>query len=428
MKEGVLFVTYSSLVASRKGRTLKKLSKSRLDQVIKWCGGESFDGCIMFDECHRAKNFIMGGKGKSTRSGQAVFDMQEALPLARVVYCSATGVTDPVNMGYMTRLGLWGEGTSFPRGFNEFLGAIGKGGIGRKRCFQFWEFVTCVAFRDDGAGGDAAQAVWGVHASPEVSSASSDEKNIYDRAAALWQLLYSELTQGLADGSLVYPTIRPIIVEDGPSDIEEDFDDMADLLDTDNPKCALRVPAGLEPKGTVMRYFWASHQRFFRSLCISMKVPTAVHIARKALTDSKSVVIGLQNTGESAMKTAIDSATEDDLDDFISSPAITLQNVIYKLFPLPQRPHGACPDANSSDNMESHCRGNISSRLRSTQQPSTLPESTRKHVVISESSNSEPLSCADDSEEDEKVHSLREMHEEGWLFAGDANADNYVGK
>lgn len=31
---------------------------SRLDQLVKWCGGELFDGCLIFDECHKAKNFI----------------------------------------------------------------------------------------------------------------------------------------------------------------------------------------------------------------------------------------------------------------------------------------------------------------------------------------------------------------------------------
>ena len=32
--------------------------KSRLKQLIDWCGGETFDGCLVFDECHKAKNFI----------------------------------------------------------------------------------------------------------------------------------------------------------------------------------------------------------------------------------------------------------------------------------------------------------------------------------------------------------------------------------
>ena len=35
---------------------------SRIDQIIKWCGGEKFDGLLVFDECHRAKNFQVGEK------------------------------------------------------------------------------------------------------------------------------------------------------------------------------------------------------------------------------------------------------------------------------------------------------------------------------------------------------------------------------
>ena len=43
--------------------------------------------------------------------GQAVMGLQKALPQARVVYCSATGASEPRNLGYMDRLGLWGPGT-----------------------------------------------------------------------------------------------------------------------------------------------------------------------------------------------------------------------------------------------------------------------------------------------------------------------------
>lgn len=58
----------------------------------------------------------------------------------------------------------------------------------------------------------------------------------------------------------------------------------------------------------------------------------------------KCVVIGMQTTGESAMKQSQDfddffsSDSKDDTgddDDFISSPAMTLQNVILKCFPRP---------------------------------------------------------------------------------------------
>ena len=43
VKEGVLFLTYSSLIASsEKGR-------SRLQQLVQWCGAD-FDGLLIFDE------------------------------------------------------------------------------------------------------------------------------------------------------------------------------------------------------------------------------------------------------------------------------------------------------------------------------------------------------------------------------------------
>ena len=32
--------------------------QSRLQQLIDWCGGEQFNGCLIFDECHKAKHFI----------------------------------------------------------------------------------------------------------------------------------------------------------------------------------------------------------------------------------------------------------------------------------------------------------------------------------------------------------------------------------
>ena len=40
----------------------------------------------------------------------AVLKLQHILPGARVVYCSATGASEPRNLAYMTRLGLWGPG------------------------------------------------------------------------------------------------------------------------------------------------------------------------------------------------------------------------------------------------------------------------------------------------------------------------------
>jgi hypothetical protein len=47
--------------------------------------------------------------------------MQDELPQARVLYCSATGASEAHHLGYMKRLGLWGTGTPF-KTFNDLMG------------------------------------------------------------------------------------------------------------------------------------------------------------------------------------------------------------------------------------------------------------------------------------------------------------------
>jgi len=128
--EGVMFSTYSTLVA-------KNQKDTRLEQLIEWCGGdkpEEFDGLIMFDECHKAKTIELDAHGnpteRSTQTAKAVVELQNRLPRARVVYCSATSVSEPKNLGFMSRLGLWGYGTEHPLGFSQFLKGIERLGTG----------------------------------------------------------------------------------------------------------------------------------------------------------------------------------------------------------------------------------------------------------------------------------------------------------
>jgi hypothetical protein len=82
-------------------------------QTIQWLGDDKFEGPIVLDECHRCKNYDANGDGGS-KIGKAVVLLQKRLPKARVLYCSATGVTEVANMAFMDRLGLWGPSTPFP--------------------------------------------------------------------------------------------------------------------------------------------------------------------------------------------------------------------------------------------------------------------------------------------------------------------------
>ena len=55
-------------------------------------------------QCHKAKNYNPGKEKESMQTSIAVIGIQRRLPRARVVYCSATGVSVVGNMAFMTRL------------------------------------------------------------------------------------------------------------------------------------------------------------------------------------------------------------------------------------------------------------------------------------------------------------------------------------
>ncbi|CAN7985937.1 unnamed protein product, partial [Ixodes pacificus] len=95
---GVMFSTYSSLIGESQG---SGAFDTRLAQLLHWCGSD-FDGVIVFDECHKAKNLCPVGSSKPTKTGITVLELQNRLPRARVVYASATGASEPKNMAYMT--------------------------------------------------------------------------------------------------------------------------------------------------------------------------------------------------------------------------------------------------------------------------------------------------------------------------------------
>ncbi|XP_020573250.1 protein FORGETTER 1 [Phalaenopsis equestris] len=277
IKDGVVFLTYSSLIAS------SERGRSRLQQLIQWCGSD-FDGLIVFDECHKAKNLIPEAGGQATRTGEAVLEIQARLPEARVVYCSATGASEPRNMGYMVRLGLWGDGTCFPK-FLDFLGALDKGGVGA---------LELVALDMKARGMYVCRTLSYKGVEFEVIEAPLEEKmkDMYEKAAEFW----AELRVELLSASTFLPDEKPN-----------------------------------------SRLYWASHQRFFRHMCMSAKVPTAVRLANQALAENKCVVIGLQSTGEARTEEAVTKYGLE-LDEFVSGPRELLLKLIEDNYPLPPKP------------------------------------------------------------------------------------------
>ncbi|RHN53138.1 putative Zinc finger, RING/FYVE/PHD-type, protein strawberry notch [Medicago truncatula] len=284
VKEGVIFSTYSSLIASSdRGRT-------RMQQLVQWCGPE-FDGLIIFDECHKAKNLVPEKDKNPTKTGQAVLAIQAQLPEARIVYCSATGASEPRNMAYMVRLGLWGAGTCFPD-FSDFLGALEKGGVGA---------LELVAMDMKARGMYLCRTLSYKGAEFEIVDASLDDRmtHAYKKATEVWVDLHEELLSAI---------------------------DLCAQVSTNNINTR-----------KIWALYWASHQRFFRHLCMSAKVPTVVRLVKQALMEDKCVVIGLQSTGEARTEDAV-TKYGSELDDFISGPRELLLKFVEDNFPLPKKP------------------------------------------------------------------------------------------
>ncbi|XP_053555749.1 protein strawberry notch homolog 1 [Bombina bombina] len=283
VKKGVIFATYSSLIGeSQSGGKYK----TRLKQLLHWCG-EEFDGVIVFDECHKAKNLCPVGSSKPTKTGLAVLELQNKLPKARVIYASATGASEPRNMAYMSRLGIWGEGTPF-REFNDFIQAVERRGVGAME-------IVAMDMKLRGMYIARQLSFTGVTFKIEEVSLSHDYVKMYNKSVKLWVLA------------------------------RERFQQAADLIDAEQ-----------RMKKSMWGQFWSAHQRFFKYLCIASKVRRVVQLAREEIKNGKCVVIGLQSTGEARTLEALEEGGGE-LNDFVSTAKGVLQSLIEKHFPAPDR-------------------------------------------------------------------------------------------
>eukprot|EP01044_Picomonas_judraskeda_P009193 COSAG03_NODE_1103_length_4811_cov_1.804542_1_plen_936_part_00 len=310
--ETVLFTTYSSLVAKKQGVGRAK-NRSRLQQIVSWLG-DDFDGCIIFDECHKSKNLIPTAGTVASQTGLAVVELQDRLPRARVLYCSATGASEPRNMGYMVRLGLWGKGTSYPDGFKDFLTALERRGVGAMEllAMEMKRMGLYVCRTLSYAGSSFAM---------REEKLGSDQQATYDAAVRFLQRLRHAVEESSQASTVA-------------ADVDE-VDEVARELDSESESDEENASlAG----SAVWRYFWGQHQRFFMSLCAAMKVPSVVRAARAALEGNKCVIIGMQSTGEASTKKVLEETDGDDLDDFISAPTVILERLIEKTVLLPPKP------------------------------------------------------------------------------------------
>ena len=284
---GVIFSSYSSLIAA--ARTGEK----RLDQIQRWLGP---DGLIIFDEAHKAKNALAGGRGEPTLTGQAVIDLQnpELNPDYRVIYSSATGATDVRNMAYMTRLGLWGPGTSFPGGFQEFMQEIESGGVGAMEMVSRDMKALGMYLSGSISFGVCPNSGKAVEYRERIHALTPQQREMYNLAASAWQTVLRNIEAA---------------------------------LDVTN--------GGPRARATALTKFWGDHQRFFRQVICAFKVPSVIAEADEALSANKSVVISLVGTGEARTKEQVAKAKANGamLEDLDFSPREIIAAMVNRGFP-----------------------------------------------------------------------------------------------
>lgn len=257
MSEGILFVTYPTL---RSGRA----EDTRLDQILAWAGGD-FHGVIAFDEAHAMANALGSsstrGKVKGSEQGMAGLRLQNHLPRARVLYASATGASDIANLGYTSRLGLWGPETAFPT-HEAFMTEIHAGGVAAM------ELVA----RDLKAQGlylARALSFAGVEYEILEHNLTEAQVRIYDAYADAWAIIHRNLEAALEATRVV-------------------DEDSGDTLNRNAKAAALSI-------------FEGTKQRFFAQLLLSMKLPSLIPAMEAALGESHSVVVQLVSTAEAML-------------------------------------------------------------------------------------------------------------------------------
>ncbi|MBD2255863.1 strawberry notch-like NTP hydrolase domain-containing protein, partial [Nostoc parmelioides] len=254
--EGILFCTYSTLRSQKNG-------KSRLKQIVEWAL-KDFEGAICFDECHSMGNAMAqeGTLGLVSASQQGIVGLrlQNALPLARVVYVSATGATKVSNLSYANRLGLWQTG-DFPFTLREdFVESIEVGGIAAME----------VVARDLKALGlylARSLSFDGVEYEMLEIELTPTQERIYDNYADAFQIIHNNLHKAL------------------------------EACNITGAKTYNRAA-----KMSAMSQFESHKQRFFNHLLTGMKCPMLIKAIENDLAAGNAVVIQIVSTNEELLK------------------------------------------------------------------------------------------------------------------------------
>jgi hypothetical protein len=295
MTSGILFLTYATLRSSRHDEA------SRFQQIRAWLG-DDFDGMLVFDEAHALANAAGTdtefGTAKGSEQGLAGVRLQHALPRARVLYVSATGATDPANLCYTARLGLWGPDTAF-RDRAAFMAAMDNGGIAAME-------IVARDLKAMGLYTARALSFAGVEYEPLEHRLTADQIAIYDAYADAWAIIHRNLDEAMKAANIL------------------------DRMTGDT--------LNAQAKGSALSKFESAKQRFFSQVLVSMKIPSVIRSIEKELAAGHVAVVQLVTTAAAILerRLAALSAQERAHLQLEISPLQTLVDYLKNAFPTRQ--------------------------------------------------------------------------------------------
>src|SRR6266496_3531138 len=289
---GVLYSTYALARSGAKGQG----ARTRIQQIEEWLrGNDDGDGAyLLMDESHQLKNAVVSQGSEASQQGIVIRELLQRMPKLRTVSLSATAATDVMNLGYLDRLGLWGPGTPFPNGFNQFAGEISNGGMSAME-------MVAREMKAQGKYVSRTLTYKGITYSQPIHELTPEQKEIYKTATKAWENIVQSIEHTITH--------------------------------TTN--------GGGRQKARAMSVFYATQQRFFNLLLTSIKIPTAVRLAQEALADGKAVAITLINTNEAAQnrerdRVAAESDEEQEVPDYDFGPGRMLRDLVMEHYPTQQ--------------------------------------------------------------------------------------------
>jgi len=320
-EQGILFAGYPTIrgqtkaardaTRANKGKRKQNddgISYERIQQIVDWVG-KDFDGALIFDEAHEMGNAVpvKGKRGQTKPSDQALaaLELQRALPLARVMYVSATGATEVSNLAYAERLGIWGDGTPFSTVMN-FVAEMSRSVAAMELVAQNLKQMGLYLAR--------SLSYDGVQYERLEHTLTGYQRETYDKLAEAWQVVLKDINKAFETTGVM-----------------------------SGGKAAGRESGKV--KSNIMSAFWGAHQRFFNQVITASQMPSVIKQMEDDIAAGKSIVLQITNTNEADQTRALaklagqkvsEDEDADSLEELDLTPRDQLIQLVARAFPVAQ--------------------------------------------------------------------------------------------